>query len=122
MKDYSIYKLNEDLAYVLIKKYNALSKDINIIEKNVSSKYSSVIIDNLLTVGKYSNSRFFLIKVNKGKFDYDSSFYSENISSLLKLINTKYDTEIIIKKVNRSLDKNKDIIKNSDLLRFQQSS
>ena len=119
MKDYTIYKLNDNLAYVLIKRFNALNKDIKNIEKDIASKYSLAIIDNLLTVGKYSSNRFYLIAIKNGKFIFDKAIYSKDILTILKNLNIENNTEIIIKKVNRNLNRNKDLLEKSGILRFQ---
>ncbi|BCR35554.1 hypothetical protein [Mariniplasma anaerobium] len=119
MKDYSIYKLNENLAYVFIKKYNILNKDLSDIEKKISEKYKSAIIDNLLTVGKNSSNRFYFIVINEGKFDFDNALYSKDISKLLNQTNVISDKNKIISKVNQTANKNKDILDKSSILRFQ---
>ena len=109
MKQYQVKKVNDQLVYVLVTDSEGLARQINSIEKEVVRYYKNVIIDNIVSVGNNSTTRFFLIAVREGKLDIENAVFSNEVNKLVK--NTEAKT--ISKTITEVLLKNQNFIRNS---------
>jgi hypothetical protein len=109
MKQYQVKKVNDQLVYVLVTDSEGLARQINSIEKDVVHDYKNVIIDNIVSVGDNSTTRFFLIAIREGKFDIENAVFSNEINKLVNSVEAKTISETITK----VLLKNQNFIRNS---------
>lgn len=109
MKQYQVKKVNDQLVYVLVTDSEGLARQINSIEKDVVHDYKNVIIDNIVSVGDNSTTRFFLIAIREGKFDIENAVFSNEVNKLVNSVEAKTISETITK----VLLKNQNFIRNS---------